>query len=89
MRGFHNGTMHKLLGRIETNGCVDIIFPKYDDMSSCLIDLTMLWNQQMGEIGENGLCAMHNKVKYSHAHFTYGVTMAKDLFKLIHTDMFG
>ena len=61
MRGIHIGILYKLLGRINTNGCVTIVFPEPDDLSSCLVDLAMLWHQQMGHNGEKRLCVMHNK----------------------------
>ena len=67
MRGFWIGTLHKLLVRIDTNGCVNTVFPKYDNIYSCLVSLTMLWHQWMGHTSEKGLHSMHGKgmVKFS------------------------
>ena len=61
MRGFLTRTLYNLLGRINTNVCTNAIFHKYDSIYSCLVDLTMLWHQWMGYIGEKALLAMKNK----------------------------
>ena len=53
MRGVYN-----LLGRTYTNGCIHIFILEVDKISSCLVDSTTIWHQQMGHISENGLCAM-------------------------------
>lgn len=62
MRGVLIGKLYKLLGRTNTNGCVNTVIPKANKISSCLIDSTMIWHQQMGHISEKGLHAMHSKV---------------------------
>lgn len=44
MRGVQIGILYKLLGRTNTNGCVNIIIPKDYEINSCLVNSTMLWN---------------------------------------------
>lgn len=61
MRGVQIGMLYKILGKFDTNGFVNTDIPEVDETSYCLVDLTMLWHQQMGQIGEKGLCAMHSK----------------------------
>ena len=61
MRGVWIGILYKLLGKTETSGCYNTIILEADEISSCLVDSTMLWHQQLGHIGEKGLCAMHSK----------------------------
>ena len=61
MRGVQIGSLYKLLGRRDTNGCVNIVTLEVNEISSCLVNLTMLWHRQMGHIREKSLRAMHNK----------------------------
>jgi len=68
---------------MEINGFINIIVLEVDSISSCLVDLTMLWHQWMGRMGEKGLCAIHSKgmvevifycsleVKF-YGHYIYG-----------------
>jgi hypothetical protein len=79
MKGFHIGTLYKVLGNVESTRCNNIIAHEVDSTSTQLdptwvesaqtdstkhdkIDVTMLWHERMGHMGEKGLRAMHIKV---------------------------
>ena len=55
------GMMYKLLGRVYTNGCLNIVTVDVDEISSCLVDSTMLWHQWLGNIREKGIHAIYSK----------------------------
>jgi len=40
---------------------VNVVFHEVDQVSSCVVDSTMLWHQGMGHISEKNLRAMHGK----------------------------
>ena len=61
MRGVQIGTLYKLLERRDINKCVNTIILEVDEISSYLVDLTMIQHQCMGHIGEKGICVMHSK----------------------------
>jgi hypothetical protein len=76
MKGVHIGSLYMLLGSVESAGCNNIIVPEVDSTRLDLtqaeliqidsrshhkVNLTMLWQERMGHIGEKGLRAMHNK----------------------------
>jgi len=61
MRGVRLRTLYKLLGRTYTSGYVNVVFHEVDHVSSCVVDLTMLWHQRMGHISEKNLRAMNGK----------------------------
>ena len=61
MRGVRCGTLYKLLGRTYTNGSVNVVVVEVDQVSSRVVDSTMLWHQRMGHINKNNLWVMHSK----------------------------
>jgi hypothetical protein len=65
MRGVQNGTLYKLLGSTINNGCNIYVVPEggneYDQTPTVSREKTMLWNQILGHIGENGLQELHGK----------------------------
>lgn len=52
MRGVQIGSLYKLLGRRDTNGCVNKVIHEPNEISFCLVDSTMILHQRMGHIGE-------------------------------------
>jgi len=61
MIGVRVGTLYKLLGRINTSESVNAVVPKIDQISSCVVNSSMLWHQRMGHIIKKNLHAMHSK----------------------------
>ena len=61
MRGIRIGTLYKLLGRIDGSNYYHIVILENDEISSCVVNSTMLWHQWLGHIGKKGLHVMHNK----------------------------
>ena len=62
MGGVWTRTLCKLLGRIDIEESANVLCPKTNRKSAYLVNLTMLWNQQMRHIGEKGDHVVHNKV---------------------------
>ena len=44
MRGIRIGTLYKLLGRTNKSSCLPTVDPKSGKISSCIVNLTMLWH---------------------------------------------
>ena len=61
MWGIKIGTLYKLLGKTNDGSYNQVVDPKTNEILSCVGYSTMLWNRQLGHIGEKGLFAMHRK----------------------------
>lgn len=55
------GTLYKLPRRTKTSGSVNMDVLEIDQISSCLVNSTVMWHQWMGHISEANICSMHNK----------------------------
>ena len=65
MRGFHYGTLYKLLGITIIYECNKTIVPNSKDKESKVLDVpggdTMLWHQRLGNIGEKVIQSLQGK----------------------------
>lgn len=61
MREIRIKTLYNLLGRTNINSCLPVVDPKTGEISSCVVNSTMLWHRRLGHIGKKGLHAMHSK----------------------------
>lgn len=61
MREIMIRTLYKILGRIVSNSYHHIVIFKGEEISSCLVDSTMLWQKRLGHIRQKGLRAIHSK----------------------------
>ena len=66
MRRIRIGTLYKILGRIDSSIRHHIVDPKIDDISSCIVESTMLWHQRLGHIYEKGLHVVQGKGMVKH-----------------------
>ena len=60
MRGMRIEALYNLLGRTDASSCYHIFVPDIDEISSCVVDSTMLWHRRLGH-NEKGLRTMQNK----------------------------
>lgn len=61
LRGIRIMTLYKLLGRNDTSSYHPKVILETEEISSFIVDSTMLWHRQLGHISEKGLRSMHSK----------------------------